>query len=72
MKRPRRRHAQLRLPSLDAHEALLLVAICERIIAAVWRAHGEDIADFKSNDLSPEPFKTTSADLPGPNDDPYF
>jgi hypothetical protein len=41
-RRPRRRpHPQLHLPPLEGNEALLFVAICERLIAAVWRAHGD-------------------------------
>jgi hypothetical protein len=47
MKRRRRRpHPQLHLPSLEGNEALLLVAICERLIAAVWRAHGDAMGDI--------------------------
>jgi hypothetical protein len=42
----RRTHPQLHLPPLNGHEALLLVAICERLIAAVWRAHGEAMGDI--------------------------
>jgi hypothetical protein len=73
MSRPRQRpHPRLHLPPLDPHEALLLVAICERIIAAVWRAHGEDMADVMANDLSSEPAKAIHTDLPVTNDDPLF
>lgn len=73
MSRPRRRpHAQLHLPPLEAHEALALVAICERLIAAVWRAHGDAMADVEANGLLPEPFPTTSTDVPVSNDDPDF
>ena len=39
----RRRHAQLHLPPLSAHEALTVVAILERTIAAIIRAHGDDM-----------------------------
>jgi hypothetical protein len=73
MSRPRRRpHAQLHLPPLEAHEALALVAICERLIAAVWRAHGDAMVDIKANGLPPEPFRPTSTDVPLTNDDPDF
>lgn len=74
MRRRRRHpHAQLHLPPLDAHEALVLVAICERLIAAVWRAHGDAMVDVRANGLSPERFPTTiSLDVPILNDDPNF
>lgn len=39
------RHAQLHLPPLDADQALSLVAILERAISAIWRAHGESMSD---------------------------
>jgi hypothetical protein len=39
----RRRHAQLHLPPLSPHEALTVVAILERAIAAIIRAHGDDM-----------------------------
>jgi hypothetical protein len=41
----RRRHAQIHLPSLRGDQALHLVALFERAIAAIWRAHGDDMAD---------------------------
>lgn len=46
MKRPP--HAQLHLPPLTAHDALALVSILERAIAAVWRAHGDSMADLQA------------------------
>jgi hypothetical protein len=51
----RRPHPQLHLPSLEAHEALLLVAVCERIISAVWRAHGDAMANVTAYHLPLEP-----------------
>jgi hypothetical protein len=62
MRRLRSRpHACLHLPPLDGHQALLLVALCERLIAAVWRAHGEAMVDVKANDLPPLPFRPSPA-----------
>ena len=42
-----RRHAQIHLPPLDAGYALTLVDIFERAIEAVWRAHGERMAELR-------------------------
>ena len=39
------RHAQIHLPPLSATAALRLVAILERAITAIWRAHGDAMAD---------------------------
>ncbi len=41
-----RRHTQIHLPPLDAGYALTLVDICERAIAAIWRAHGDRMAEL--------------------------
>lgn len=37
-------HAQLHLPVLSPDEALVFVNTLERLIAAVWRAHGPAMA----------------------------
>lgn len=47
-KKPRRSprpHAQIHLPPLDPHQALLLVDLLERTSRALWRAHGDAMAD---------------------------
>ena len=44
--KPHRRHAQIHLPPLDAGYALTLVDIFERAIAAIWRAHGQRMAEL--------------------------
>lgn len=45
MKLHRRPHAQIHLPPLDPDQALALVEILERATRAVWRAHGDAMAD---------------------------
>jgi hypothetical protein len=58
---PRRPHAQIHLPPLDAGYALTLVDIFERAITAIWNAHGDSMANLralrddhtKSRDLIP-------------------
>ena len=48
---PRRRkvprHAQLHLPPFSGAEADLVVRVLERAIDALWRAHGDAIADHR-------------------------
>jgi hypothetical protein len=34
------------LPSLNAYDALLLVNVLERFISALWRAHGDHMAEI--------------------------
>jgi hypothetical protein len=46
--KPSRRHAQIHLPPLDAGYALTLVDIFERAIDAIWRAHGDRMADLSN------------------------
>lgn len=41
----RRPHAQVHLPPLHPDDALLLVNVLEKAIAAIWRAHGEAMGD---------------------------
>ena len=38
-------HAQIHLPPLTADEALLLSNLLDRAIAALWRTHGDAMAD---------------------------
>lgn len=45
---PRRRRAQIHLPPLTAEEALQIVALLDRAIAAIWRAHGDAMADHQA------------------------
>lgn len=45
MRSPR---AQIHLPPLDASCALTLVGILERAIDAIWRAHGESMAEIQA------------------------
>jgi hypothetical protein len=40
------RHAQIHLPPLTGEQAYLLAALLERAVAAIWRAHGDAMADF--------------------------
>ncbi len=47
-RRRRSRHAQIHLPPLDAGYALTLAGIFERAIAALWRAHGDRMAELLS------------------------
>lgn len=46
MQRRRPRHAQLHLPPLRAEDALLVVNVLQKAMAAIWRAHGEAMADY--------------------------
>jgi hypothetical protein len=44
-RRRRKRNARINLPSLTAAEALRIVNVLDRAIAAIWRVHGADMAD---------------------------
>ena len=44
----RRSHAQIHLPPLSPGDALLAVAVLERAIAAIWRAHGDQMEKLRS------------------------
>ena len=51
----RRPRAQIHLPPLTGEEAHLLVAMLDRAIAAIWRAHGHDMAVFLGRDFADAP-----------------
>jgi hypothetical protein len=56
MTRPRR--ARLTLPPLCGEEAFLLAKALELLATAIWRAHGDAMADFQGRafpDLPPDP-----------------
>lgn len=64
---------QVELPALTADEALRFVALLERISAAIWRAHGEEMGELLLSDpsrrrpltdLSADPFEEFDDDLP--------
>lgn len=55
---PDRNHAQLHLPPLNPDEAVLLASIFSRLESAIWRAHGNAMADFLGRtqpDSTPRP-----------------
>lgn len=74
-----RLHAQVHLPPLSGAEALLLCNLMDRAITALWRTHGDAMAEVLS-DLSPratppeEPPPLPSASPPStePNLDDIF
>lgn len=63
MKRIRPRHAQLHLPALNGQEAYLLVAILQRAVCAIWRAHGDDMADFQGRAFPDAPPPSDAVDV---------
>jgi hypothetical protein len=66
---PRRRkpHAQLHLPVLTAEQALLLVNVLERVITAIYRAHGDAMAQLSAARIDPPLFFSGSL----PDDFPF-
>jgi hypothetical protein len=72
MRRPPPPHAQIHLPALDASCALILVDVFERAIAAIWRAHGDAMADLQALrgiETPRPPDAVWTSDPDGPSDD---
>jgi hypothetical protein len=76
--KPRRRttrHPQIHLPPLGADYALTLVDIFERAIAAIWRAHGDRMADLMqlrdANRAAPATEYVDDGDPNMPDDTPF-
>jgi hypothetical protein len=66
-------HAQIHLPRMDSRDALLVINILERATDAIWRAHGDTIADYLAcvdpdSPYMEKPFDAvwTGADTHGP------
>jgi hypothetical protein len=73
MKRSRQRHARVDLPPMNGEQAYLLAAILEQTATAIWRAHGEAMADFQGRVFPdapqpPDSVTVIDSDL-GPDDD---
>jgi hypothetical protein len=47
-KQKHHRHAVIHLPPLDPEQALDVISFLEKAIHAIWRAHGDAIADFQA------------------------
>jgi hypothetical protein len=48
-------HAQIHLPSLTGEQAFLLAGLLERAVSAIWRAHGDDMAEFQGRAFPDDP-----------------
>lgn len=47
MKRNRQKHATVKIPPMSGEQAYLLALILEQTATAIWRAHGDAMADFQ-------------------------
>ena len=70
-------HAQIHLPPLTGDEALLLVNLLDRAIAALWRTHGDAMADRLAvldpdAAVSTEPANVVTTSSAAPTDDDPF
>lgn len=55
------------LPKMTGEQAYLLAKILEETVTAIWRAHGDDMADFQGRVFPDEPSppgSITEFDLP--------
>ncbi len=73
-----RRRVRITLPHLSGSEALLVVEVLDRLVRAIWRSHGDAMADAIGRDHpAPEMLCDPSArfrlydpaDRPGLDDD---
>lgn len=63
----RQARAQIHLPPLEAHEALRLVQCLESAVAAIWKAHGQQMSELlldRHCDAHPETTCEEQPDLP--------
>ena len=75
--RRRHRHAQVHFPPLTGQEALLIVNLLDRVITALYRTHGDAMADLLAcvdpgSLARPNPGDCTTQDSPAPTDDIDF
>ncbi len=64
-------HAQFHLPPLQADQARLLVALLERLISAIYRAHGPALFDHLEASIDPPPSRTIRVPRPSSDDFPF-
>jgi hypothetical protein len=68
-------HAQIHLPPLEPGEALFFVEILERAVRAIWRAHGDQMADCLGargiDTPMPEGAVLSGHPAPNPDDFPF-
>jgi hypothetical protein len=69
-RRPRP-HAQLHLPALSPEQALLLVQVLERAIAALYRAHGEAMVELTAARIDRPVLRTRRYTGTLPDDFPF-
>jgi hypothetical protein len=73
--RARRRHTIAHLRSLTGSEAVLVAGALQRLIDAIWRAHGDQMADVIGRDhpapetLQPREHTTSFVDATWHDDD---
>lgn len=65
-------HAQLHLPALSPDEALVFVNVLDRLIAAIWRAHGPAMSARLDELHSAPPAPASTLQPPVPDDDLLF
>jgi hypothetical protein len=56
-------HAQIHLPSLTGEQAYLLAGLLERAVSAIWRAHGDDMAEFQGRAFPDAPPPSDAVDV---------
>ena len=39
-------HARIHLPSMEPDQAVMVVDVLEKTVKAIWRAHGDAMADY--------------------------
>lgn len=73
MKQRRPRHVSVELPPMTGEQAYLLATILEQTATALWRTHGDAMADFQGRafpEAPPDPEGLTVVDRDfGPDDD---
>lgn len=70
-RRRRKRNARINLPSLTAAQALRIVSVLDRAIAAIWRTHGADMADelaLRGVDMCQQQSPDDITSIPRPDD----
>lgn len=67
----KRRHAQVHLPALTAEQAWVVVDVLERIIKAIWSAHGSDMVAYEQRYWHNKPVAPYLEEDPSPKELPF-
>ena len=67
----RKRHARVHLPALTAEQAWVVVDVLERVVKAIWNAHGPEMVAYEQRFSRTMPESLYPEGDPGHTETPF-